>query len=195
MLLRFGRWMRVGDLSTLRATQRHQLCTRGEFWVTTLLRLFFCIFICVITGCIFGCGSTISANTQKVFTYDFTVKGKSQADLWQNALLFFTEDYVDDSVDLSVMDENEGIIVGYGSAPWKFGVYDQSCLIDYHIRCAVKYERARLQFELIEGVPAGSPCANWPWPSADGYDQVMSYLDRAAKKLGTALKDDIAAPK
>lgn len=136
-----------------------------------------------------------NGNTQKVFIYDFTVKGKSQADLWQNALLFFTEDYVDDSIDLSVMDANEGVIIGRGSAPWKFGVYDPNCLIDYNVRFAAKNEMAQLQFELIEGVPAGSPCTIWPWPSSDGYHQVLLYLNSAANKLDAALKSDAAAKK
>lgn len=136
-----------------------------------------------------------NANTQKVFTYDYTIKGRSQADLWQKALSFFSENYVDNSVDLRETDANEGIIIGRGSAPWKFSVYSQSCLMDYHIRFAALNEKARLQFELIEGVPAGSPCKAWPWPTDDGYDQVLTYLDRAAKRLDAALKTDAAATK
>ncbi len=135
------------------------------------------------------------SDPQRVFTYDFAVKDKSRADLWQKALIFFTEGYVDNSVDLSVTDADEGIIIGHGTAPWRFGVYDPSCLLDYHLRFVARDGKARLQFELIEGVPVESPCTTWPWPNADGYDQVLSYLNRAAKKLGAALKDDATAAK
>lgn len=144
-----------------------------------------------------GCAGTMPpyTNSERQITYDFIVEGKSQTELWHLALLFFTENYVDSSLDFSVMNVRNGVLIGRGSVPWKYSVYAPICIIEYHIRFAAKDEQARLQFELIEGVPPGSPCTAWPWPTEDGYSQVVSYLNDAAQKLDAALKGVIPAPR
>jgi len=156
-----------------------------------------CILVSVYSISILGCAGMMPAdlNAQKEFTYDFLVKGKSQTELWRNAQYFFAENYGDSRAVFRVNDEKDGTIIGRGSAPWTLNAFAPTCYTDYHIRFAVKNEKARLQLELIEGVPPGSPCSAWPWPTTDGYEQIVSSLKGAAQRLDAALKGDAPATK
>ena len=137
---------------------------------------------------LFGCASISPAkkDVQREFTYDFIVKGRSQTELWKKARDFFAEMH-DDS--RSVFSEKGGTIIGRGVAVWSL-LGTSECRSDYHVRFASKNEKARLQLELIDGVPFASPCPGWSWPSASGYDEIVSSFNAIAKKLDTALKDN-----
>jgi len=54
--------------------------------------------------------------------------------------------------------------------------------------CRSKDGKARLQFELIEGVPALSPCVGWPWPTQDGYKAITDSFADSAKNLELVLQ-------
>lgn len=129
----------------------------------------------------------VDAFIQKEFTYDYAVKGKSQADLWRNSSYFFAESFGDSRTVFRVIDEKDGTMIGRGSAPWTLNAFAPICFTDYHIRFAVKNEKARLQFELIEGVPAGTPCTAYPWPDKGGYNQIVTSFRNTATRLDAAL--------
>jgi hypothetical protein len=146
------------------------------------------ISIFILTSC--TTFATADRNAQKEFTYDFSIPGKSQAELWRNARDFFAGAYGDSRSVFRVMDEKDGTIIGKGIASYEVGLpgaYTQ-CLTEYHIRFASKNEKARLQYELIYGVPALSPCYGRPWPTEDGYFQIVAGFRVSADKMEAALK-------
>jgi hypothetical protein len=141
----------------------------------------------VFAAMLAGCAGLNPAdkNAQKEFTYDFTVPGKSQSQLWHSARDYFAEAYGDSRSVFRIMDENDGTIIGKGLAPWSLA--GNNCQTEYHIRFAAKEGKSRLQFELIEGVPPLSPCGGYPWPSKDGYDQIVASFKKSAQSLEGAL--------
>lgn len=107
--------------------------------------------------------------------------------LWRNARDYFAGVYGDSRSVFRVMDENDGTLIGRGLAPWKIPGGSE-CSTEYHIRFAAKDNKARVQFELIEGVPPTSPCSGWPLPSQDGYDSIKRSFAMTAKEVEGALK-------
>jgi len=134
-----------------------------------------------------GCVTQVDRDVQREFTYDFRIPGKSQNDLWRNARDYFAETYGDSRSVFRVMDEKDGTLIGRGVATWTLTGLE-ACYINYHIRFASKNEKARLQFELIEG--ALMPCKGWSWPTQDGYAQIINSFNRTAKDLESSLKGD-----
>jgi hypothetical protein len=152
------------------------------------------VYVVLITATVLmsSCASMTPADTdaQKEFTFDFSVPGKSQTDLWHNARDFFAEAYGDSRSVFRVMDEKDATIIGKGIALWNIGLPGaySKCQTEYHIRFAAKNDKARLQYEIIYGVPALSSCTGWPWPSKDGYAEIVAGFKNSAGKLETALK-------
>jgi len=136
----------------------------------------------VFWGCA-GMGPA-SKNVQREFTYDYVINGKSKSELWKNARNYFAEAYGDSRAVFRIMDEQDGTIIGKGTVSWK--LFD-SCYTDYHVRFAAKDNKARLQFELIEGVPPLSPCTGWAWPTQSGYDEIVAKFNATSKELENAL--------
>lgn len=136
-----------------------------------------------------GCAGMIPADrsAQKEFTFDFTLPGKSQNELWRSARDYFARAYGDSRSVFRVSDEKEGTFIGRGISPWDLA--SNICTTEYHIRFATKDGKARLQYELIEGVPAFSSCSGWPWPSRSGYKQIVDSFANSAKNLELALQD------
>lgn len=145
---------------------------------------------------LFGCANLTptAINATREFTYDFSVKGKLQPELWRNARDFFAETYGDSRAVFRVMDEKDGTIIGRGTASWIL-VNSALCYTDYYVRFAAKDEKARLQFEIIEGVPALSTCVGWPLPSVSGYDSMVLSFQNASKGLESALKGNSSTGK
>lgn len=141
----------------------------------------FCLFI--LLASISGCAGLTQTdrNVQREFTFDFVVPGKPKLDIWKNARDYFAEVYGDSRAVFRVMDENDGTIIGRGTAQW--ALVSSTCLAEYHVRFAAKDEKARLQFELIEGAPPQSPCSGWSWPTKEGYDQIVFSFKNAARDL------------
>ena len=135
-----------------------------------------------------GCAGMMPAprNVQNEFTYDFVVPGNAQDELWRSARDYFAEVYGDSRSVFRVVDEKDGTLIGRGLAPWIIAT--NQCTTEYHIRFAAKDGKARLQFELIEGVPPLSPCIGWPWPSQGGYKTIVAQFSESAKAVELALQ-------
>jgi len=147
----------------------------------------------LLTGCAGIGGGFIPAeitqadpNAQKEFTYDFSLPGKSQADLWRSARNYFAEAYGDSRSVFRVLDEKDGTLIGRGATQWALAT--AHCATEYHIRFAAKDDKARLQYEIIEGVPAFSQCSGWSWPSQSGYKLIVESFANNAKGLELALQ-------
>lgn len=150
------------------------------------------IAVLIAVGLLAGCAGTMAEltpadrNAQKEFTYDFSLPGKSQTVLWRSARDYFAEEYGDSRSVFRVVDEKDGTLIGRGLAPWALAA--NRCITEYQIRFAAKDGKARLQYELIEGVPALSQCPGWPWPSGNGYKQITDSFANSAKSLELALQ-------
>jgi Domain of unknown function (DUF4468) with TBP-like fold len=144
--------------------------------------------VLVILVFLVGCVGMASHNVQKEFTYDFLLPGKSKNVLWQNARDYFAGAYGDSRVVFRVADEKDGTLIGRGLAPWM--LIANNCTVEYHIRFAAKDGKARLQYELIEGVLGQGPCPGWPWPSEEGYKEITQSFSETAKNLEHELKGD-----
>lgn len=142
-----------------------------------------------------GCAGMYPAdrNAQKEFTSDFYVPGKTKIEIWRNARDFFSETYGDSRSVFRVMDEADGTLIGKALVSWSYA--GNSCTTEYHIRFAAKDGKARLQLELIYGVPSLSTCSAWPWPSADGYAEIVRSFDRMAENTEVALKGSASTDK
>ena len=134
-----------------------------------------------------GCAGLVPAdrNLDSMFTYDYSVPGRTQTEIWKSARDYFAGTFGDSRAVWRVMDEMDGTLIGQGIAGWDLlGHY---CLSNYHIRFAAKDNKARLQFEIIDGVPAGSPCVAWPWPSQNGYDSMAADFIKTSKAVHEVL--------
>ena len=147
----------------------------------------------IAVGLLAGCAAIVEnldeftpvdPNAPKEFTYDFSVPGKSQADLWRSARDYFAGEY-GGSV-FRVLDEKDGTRIGRGFAPWTMAA--SRCLTEYQIKFASQDGKARLEYQLIAGVPARSQCSGWPRPSKRGYRQIIDSFTNSAKGLELALK-------
>jgi len=160
-----------------------------------MTRIFLVALVLITAGLLVGCAGMMPAdrNMQKEFTYDFQLPGKTQGDLWRIARDHFAESYGDSRSVFRVVDEKDGTFIGRGLAPWPLA--GNVCTTEYHIRFAAKDGKARLQYELIDGVPALSPCTGWPWPSKDGYRQITDAFANNAKTLELVLQGKSAKSK
>ncbi len=144
------------------------------------------ISISIVLALLTGCAGMASRDVQREFTYDFLLPGKSQNILWQNARDYFAGVYGDSRVVFRVADEKDGVLIGRGFAPW--GLVGNICTTEYHIRFVAKDGKARLQYELIEGLLGKGSCPGWPWPSEEGYKEITKSFTDSSKSLEYALK-------
>jgi hypothetical protein len=115
------------------------------------------------------------------FTFDYQVPSKSKGELWKSARDYFASAYGDSRSVFRVMDPEDGTIIGKGTASWM--LMTNNCLTDYHIRFAAKDNKARLQFEIIRGVPPLSQCTGWPWPTESGYQEIVNSFSLTSTGL------------
>jgi hypothetical protein len=151
------------------------------------------IFTGLLIPAISGCGGLASARSdaKSEFTFDYQISGGTKNDLWKAARDYFAGAYGDSRSVFRVMDQEDGTIIGKGTASWS--LLASQCLTDYHIRFAAKDGKARLQFEIIRGVPALSQCAGWPWPSQSGYDKIVSNFTATSLGLESSLNGNSAS--
>lgn len=144
-----------------------------------------------------GCASTpenspISKEELKLKTYTYTNLDGDKALIWQKARNYLASTYNNSNTILRVSDEEAGTLIGKGAFKWK--LLDQFgspyCLSDYQIRFIAKDSKARLQLELLDGVPPLSECLGWPLPSGYGYQQIMSEFDDISTGLERSLRGE-----
>ena len=127
----------------------------------------------------------LSDTAERNFTYDYEIQNTTKSALWERARDYFAGAYGDSRSVFRVMDEEEGSIIGKGSATWPISssLSQVSCSTDYHIRFIAKDNKARLHMELIEGVPVGSECSGWPLPSQEGYEKIIQSFNAIRRQL------------
>ena len=151
------------------------------------MKKIFLITLLLASFILYGCaGGMVSQNVQREFTYDYAINGKTKIELWKNARNYFAESYGDSRAVFRIMDEQDGTIIGKGLIGWKL-IATERCHTEYHVRFAAKDNKARLQFELIEGAPPLSKCFGWPRPSENGYEEIVMQFNATSKELKNAL--------
>lgn len=125
---------------------------------------------------------------EQTFTYH-DLKGNQSA-LWKKARSYIATAYGDSKAVLRVEDEADGTLIGKGIIKWKMITSSLSpyCYSEYNIRFVAKDNKARLQLELISGVPTVSECVGWPLPSKYGYEQILTEFSSMSSQLETNLR-------
>lgn len=149
-----------------------------------LFNVFLFIFILALVGCV----GLVPAdkNVQRKFVYDYTVDSVKKDELWTRARNYFAVTYGDSRSVLHVVDKDAGVLIGKGAVSWV--LMANMCVTEYHVQFQSKDNKARLQLEIIEGVPAYSQCTGWPWPSDTGYLKILENFNSISKGLDQALK-------
>lgn len=134
-----------------------------------------------------GCASMkmAPADAPAEFTYDYTLEGKSKDQLYDVAVYYFAEKYNNSGSVVRVSDKENGVIYGKGVSTWN--LLGNICSTAHEFRFAAKDGKARLQYELIRGVPSSSACG-WDWPTESGYQEVVSEFNDFSVGLEKALK-------
>ncbi len=157
----------------------------------------FAVFGLLVSGCMpaydfFKVPDQLPSNAQTEFTYDYQITNTSKNELWKRARDYFAGAYGDSRSVFRVMDEKDGTIIGKGTSSWLLGgasnPYSTTCYSDYHIRFAAKDNKARLQLEIINSVPATSSCKGWPLPSKQGYADMRQSFNAINQNLKNALE-------
>lgn len=162
-----------------------------------MIKIFQVLLLCVlISGCVTNVPTEVLPPDAKTeFTYDYDVPATDKAELWKRARDYFAGVYGDSRSVFRVMDQDDGTIIGKGSAPWQIGnpPYTVPCSTDYHIRFAAKDNKARLQLSIINGVPATSRCTGWPLPTKVGYQEIVTSFSSLSEALKSALNGNGAS--
>src|SRR5262245_41955457 len=98
-------------------------------WRGSLLAL-----LCLLCAC--TALAPAPKDVQRDFTFDYSVAGRTQLELWRSARDFFAEQYGDSRAVFRVLDEQEGTAIGQALASWTLAGND--CKTAYHIRFASK---------------------------------------------------------
>lgn len=125
-------------------------------------------------------------DAKRVFTYDYQVSSADKDTLWTRARDYFANTYGDSRSVLRVQDKAESSLIGKAAATWY--VATNRCSTEYNLKFLSKDGKARLQLELLEGVPSYSPCSGWPWPSQSGYESIVDGFNGLSLELEEALK-------
>lgn len=112
----------------------------------------------------------ISQSDVQAQTYTYVGLDGSKGELWKKARNYIATSYGDSKAVLRVEDENSGTLIGKGIIKWKMLTSSLSpyCYSEYDIRFVSKDNKARLQLELLAGVPSMSECVAWTLPSKYG---------------------------
>lgn len=158
------------------------------------MKIFF-VLVTLVLLTLSGCAgiTMIDKHSQTKFNYDFALKGQNKNEIFKKARDYFATVYGDSRSVFRMVDESDGSMIGRGSAKWN--IASMHCMTDYHIRFAAKDEKARLQLELIYGVPPFCDCVGWPFPPQNGYKEVVQTFESTAQGLekwlqGTAPTSD-----
>lgn len=135
-----------------------------------------------------SCASLVPAdkNAQRVFTYDYVVDSADKDVIWIRARDYFARVFGDSRSVLRVQDKESSTLIGKGAVSWSLA--SNVCASEYNLQFMSKNGKARLQLELLEGVPSYSSCMGWPWPSRSGYQTVVSEFNSLSSGLESALK-------
>ncbi|WP_039462414.1 DUF4468 domain-containing protein [Vibrio navarrensis] len=156
--------------------------------------IFSLLMIVSIQGCtsVDSVNYPISQSDIQPQTYTFLDLKSDKSELWKKARNHIATVYGDSKEVMRVEDESEGSLIGKGLVQWKMldSAISPYCYSSYDIRFLAKDGRARLQLELLPGVPAGTECGAWTLPSKYGYEQILAKFETMAKKFETSLRGE-----
>lgn len=134
----------------------------------------------------------ISQSDVQAKTFTYIDLGSNKAELWKRARNYIATAYGDSKAVLRVEDESSGTLIGKGLIRWKMLTTPLSpyCYSEYDIRFVAKDSKARLQLELLQGVPAISECSGWSLPSKYGYEQILSSFSAMSEQLESSLRGE-----
>lgn len=134
----------------------------------------------------------ISQSEIQAQTYTYLNLKGNKTELWKSARNYIATAYGDNKAVLRVEDESEGTLIGKGIIKWKMMDVSLSpyCYSEYDIRFIAKDNKARLQLELLPGVPSISECVAWELPSKYGYDQILSDFSMISKQFESNLSGE-----
>ncbi len=125
-------------------------------------------------------------------TYTYVNLQTDKTELWKKARNYIATAYGDSKAVLRVEDESSGTLTGKGIIRWKMltSTFSPYCYSEYEIRFVAKDNKARLQLELLPGVPAISECLAWSLPSKYGYEQILSSFLTMSGQLESNLRGE-----
>lgn len=134
----------------------------------------------------------ISQSNVQAETFTYINLDSDKAELWKRARNYIATAYGDSKAVLRVEDESSGTLMGKGLIRWKMLTSSLSpyCYSEYDIRFVAKDSKARLQLELLPGVPAISECSAWSLPSKYGYEQILSSFATMSEQLEASLRGE-----
>lgn len=158
-------------------------------------KIILCCFILGIQGCTNAPSSPnypIPPKEVKAQTYTYLDLNDNKSDLWKKARNYIASAFGDSKAVLRVEDEDDGTLIGKGLIQWKMldSVLSPYCYSNYDIRFVAKENKARLQLELLSGVPTGSECVAWKLPSRYGYNQILMKFNNMSSQLKNILKGE-----
>jgi hypothetical protein len=134
----------------------------------------------------------ISQTDVQAETFTYIDLGSDKTELWKRARNYIATAYGDSKAVLRVEDETSGTLMGKGLIRWKMLTTPLSpyCYSEYDIRFVAKDNKARLELELLPGVPAISECSAWSLPSKYGYEQILSSFSTMSEQLESSLRGE-----
>ena len=154
-----------------------------------------CCLILSIQGCSTDPNSPnypISQVEVKPQTYTYLNLTDNKSDLWKKARNYIASAFGNSKAVLRVEDDADGTLIGKGLIQWKMldNALSPFCYSNYDIRFVAKENKARLQLELLPGVPAGSECVAWQLPSRYGYNQILMKFSDISSQLENSLRGE-----
>jgi hypothetical protein len=132
----------------------------------------------------------ISQSDVQAQTYTYIDLDDGKEELWTKARNYIATAYGNSNAVLRVEDEKSGTLIGKGMIKWKMLTSSISpyCYSEYDIRFVAKDNKARLQLELLAGVPSISECVAWTLPSKYGYQQITDKFSQMSSQLASSLR-------
>lgn len=152
-----------------------------------------CCLILAIQGCATDSNSPnypIPQLEVKAQTYTYLDLNDNISNLWKKARNYIASAFGNSKAVIRIEDEAGGTLIGKGIIQWKMldSTLSPYCYSNYEIRFIAKENKARLQLELLPGVPAGSECVAWKLPSRYGYNQVVMKFNDISSQLENSLR-------
>ena len=125
-----------------------------------------------VTLLLVGCYKFIELTPEmKKFEYTYQVPGKDKKKIWKLARNHFASSYGDVRSVISVMDEEEGTMIGKGNVSWCFDppICSVICWNDYRIRFDAEDGKAKLKINLVKGL---KDCRL----TEEGYERIKNHF-------------------
>lgn len=151
-----------------------------------MIKIIACSILAILSGCV-EMNTVDESKYQREYVFDYTVPGKSKAEIFKTARDSLAMSYGDSNKVFRVLDENDGTIIGKGIVKWQIASgFTTYCAYDYNIKFMSKDNRGRLQLT-IGGLSNLQDCKAWDIPSVYGNEQISDQMNEIGTLLGKAL--------